>query len=99
MKTITTMALLTVLGFGAAVQSSPVEPGTGAGIKVRPVTGERIIGADEEPGNWLTHGRTYSEQRFSPLDQINDRNVKDLGLAWHFDFDTNRGLEGTPLVI
>ena len=34
------------------------------------VDGSRIVQADQEPGNWLTHGRTYSEQRFSPLDQI-----------------------------
>ena len=26
-----------------------------------------IINADSNPGEWLTHGRTYSEQRFSPL--------------------------------
>ena len=34
---------------------------------VRPVTGERIRNADAEPGNWLSNGRTYDEQRFSPL--------------------------------
>ena len=27
----------------------------------------RIVAADAEPGSWLTHGRTYSEQRYSPL--------------------------------
>ena len=31
------------------------------------VTAERIIHADAEPGNWLSTGRTYDEQRFSPL--------------------------------
>ena len=35
------------------------------------VNGARIIDADKEPRNWLSHGRTYSEQRFSPLKQIN----------------------------
>ena len=64
----------------------------------RAVTGERIINADEEPGNWLSHGRTYDEQRFSPLTGVNADNVTDLGLAWHFDIDTNRGMETTPLV-
>ncbi len=28
---------------------------------------QRIIGADSEPHNWLAHGRTYDEQRHSPL--------------------------------
>ncbi len=31
------------------------------------VTASRITDADHEPGNWFTHGRTYSEQRFSPM--------------------------------
>ena len=46
------------------------------------VDGARVIGADAEPDNWLAHGRTYGEQRFSPLNKINADNVKDLGLAW-----------------
>jgi len=43
------------------------------------VTESRLIAADREPGNWMTHGRTYNEQRFSPLKQINDKNVSQLG--------------------
>ena len=30
---------------------------------------QRISNAESEPGNWLAHGRTYEEQRFSPLTQ------------------------------
>jgi quinohemoprotein ethanol dehydrogenase len=55
--------------------------------------------ADARPGDWITHGRNYSETRFSPLDRINAANVKDLGLAWSFDTDTTRGLEATPIVV
>ena len=61
--------------------------------------GKRIINADNEPGNWLAHGRTYDEQRFSPLDQITADNVSDLGLAWYFDTGTDRGLEASPIVV
>ena len=61
--------------------------------------GKRIIAADTEPQNWLSHGRTYDEQRFSPLDQINADNVGELGLAWYFDTGTDRGLEATPIVV
>src|SRR5258708_35572086 len=61
------------------------------------VNGERIISADKEPGNWMSYGRTYSEERFSPLKQISDQNVAQLGLAWYFDLDTRRGQEATPL--
>ncbi|MFZ0143203.1 MAG: PQQ-binding-like beta-propeller repeat protein, partial [Candidatus Sulfotelmatobacter sp.] len=59
----------------------------------------RLINADREPGNWMTYGRTYNEQRFSPLNQVNDRNVSQLGLAWYYNLDTNRGQEATPIVV
>lgn len=58
-----------------------------------------LLGADGDTANWITHGRTYSEQRFSPLDKVNAGNVGDLGLAWFADMDTARGQEATPLVI
>jgi len=63
------------------------------------VNGERIAHADDEPGNWLAHGRTYDEQRYSPLDQINDANVSDLGLAWAFATSSGRGHEASPIVV
>lgn len=59
----------------------------------------RIAHADSEPGNWLAHGRTWSEQRFSPLDQINTTTVEGLSLAWHVDLDTTRGQQATPIVV
>ena len=49
--------------------------------------------------DWLSYGRDYYEQRFSPLDQIKDSNAAQLGLAWQFETATDRGLEATPLVI
>ncbi|MFW6093264.1 MAG: PQQ-dependent dehydrogenase, methanol/ethanol family [Pseudomonadota bacterium] len=63
------------------------------------VNGERITGADAEPGNWLSHGRNYAEERFSPLDAINQETVDDLGLAWYWDTGTTRGLEASPIVV
>jgi quinohemoprotein ethanol dehydrogenase len=63
------------------------------------VSAERILNADQEPGNWLTHGRTYNEQRFSPLKDVSEKNVSRLSLAWFYDLDTHRGQEATPLVV
>lgn len=59
----------------------------------------KLLAANADTANWLTHGRTYDEQRFSPLDAINTDTVGGLGLAWHADMDTARGQEATPLVI
>ena len=59
----------------------------------------RLFAADDDPGQWMSVGRTYDEQRFSPLDQINDRTVSRLGLTWFADIATERGMEASPLVI
>ncbi|MEO6078404.1 MAG: PQQ-dependent dehydrogenase, methanol/ethanol family [Steroidobacteraceae bacterium] len=64
------------------------------------VDGARIIAA-ERNAEWLSYGRTYSEQRYSPLVQVNRENVNTLGLAWYREFDANsdRGMEATPLIV
>ncbi len=59
----------------------------------------RLDAAERDPDNWLGHGRTYAEQRFSPLDQVNESNVDQLGLAFSVPLDTNRGQEATPIVV
>jgi quinohemoprotein ethanol dehydrogenase len=70
-----------------------------AGVCAAPVDAKRIGAAADNRADWLTHGRTYDEQRFSPLAAIDQGNVKDLKLAWYFDLDTKRGQEATPLVV
>jgi len=63
------------------------------------VDGTRVIAADSEPQNWLAHGRTYGEQRYSPLAKIHDGNVAGLGLAWAYATGTTRGLQASPIVV
>jgi quinohemoprotein ethanol dehydrogenase len=48
--------------------------------------------------DWTTYGRTNDEQRFSPLTQINEQNIGQLGLVWSRELGTTRGLEASPLV-
>ena len=59
----------------------------------------RLDNAPSEPQNWMTYGGDYAEQRFSRLAQVTKDNVSKLGLAWSFEFDSNRGQEATPLVV
>ncbi len=68
-------------------------------VRVAQVDAARLLGADSEPQNWMSHGRTYSEQRYSPLQRVSTNNVADLGLAWAFDLGTQRGVEATPIVV
>ena len=53
----------------------------------------------QHPGEWLSTGRTYSEQHYSPLEQITAANVARLGVAWEADLASPRfGIEATPVV-
>ena len=59
----------------------------------------RLDAAASDADNWLTYGRTYAEQRYSELTQVNDGNIGQLGLAWAVELDTTRGQEATPIVV
>src|SRR5688572_5314275 len=86
-----TLAALAAIGCRSSSEPAPEGPAA--------VNGARLTGADDEPGQWMSHGRTYGEQRFSPLDEIDTTNVGKLALAWFADFDSRRGQEATPLVV
>jgi quinohemoprotein ethanol dehydrogenase len=96
---ILTLGALGLLGYSALAQSQGSPAGAVATPAPARVDSARLVGADKEPGNWMTYGRTYNEQRFSPLKKINADNANDLGLAWYYDLDTDRGQEATPIVV
>jgi len=49
--------------------------------------------------DWPGYGNDSNERRFSPLTQINDRNVNQLGLVWSLDLPDENALEGNPLEV
>lgn len=63
------------------------------------VTSERLLRAPSEPQNWLTYSGSYMSQRYSPLQQVNPTNVKDLDLQWVFQAQSLQKFETTPLVV
>jgi glucose dehydrogenase len=88
---ITALVLLPLSIFGIGQAQTADAPAS--------VDSQRMMNTDRDAANWLSYGRTYSEQRYSPLTKITADNAKQLGLAWYADLDTNRGQEATPLVI
>ena len=86
----TSLMLAAALALLAAACEKPTSPGA--------VDGGRLAASDTN-GEWLAAGRTYGEQRYSPLDKINTETVGRLGLAWYADVDTDRGQEATPVVV
>lgn len=72
----------------------------------RPVSTERLLNADKEPENWITHHKNYQAHRYSSLNQITAANVSNLRVAWTMAIGgiegggmwTHAGMTGTPLV-
>ncbi|MEO5926978.1 MAG: PQQ-binding-like beta-propeller repeat protein [Bryobacteraceae bacterium] len=61
----------------------------------KPVTKEEL--ANPSPNDWLSFSRTYDDQRFSPLNQINTKNVGQLRMAWTRGMPVGT-VESTPIV-
>ena len=72
--------------------------GVAASQALKSVDSARLAGADSDTSNWLMYGRTYDDHRFSPLKQINEQTIGQLGLMWSRELGTTRGLQATPLV-
>ena len=54
----------------------------------------------DNDSQWSSYGNNYSEQRYSPLDQIKPDNIDELELAWFGDLAERGGsYETTPLVV
>lgn len=48
--------------------------------------------------DWMIYGRTYDNQRFSPLTQVTPKNVARLRPVWSASLGSLDGLEATPIV-
>src|SRR4051812_22416992 len=55
-------------------------------------------GTGQEDGQWLIAAKDYASTRFSGLDEITNRNVGSLKVAWTFSTGLPAGHEGAPLV-
>ena len=93
MNQFATLAAAGLTVFAAAIT---LAPSTVAGQSYRPVTDERL--ESPEPENWLSYRGTYNGWGYSPLDQIDVSNVRDLKPVWAFSTNTTGGHESPPVV-
>ncbi|HXY25136.1 MAG TPA: PQQ-binding-like beta-propeller repeat protein, partial [Candidatus Acidoferrum sp.] len=92
------LALVALAFFVAvALYFSPTSAKTA--VKPADVNAERIAADALTGNNWLVNGRTNDSKHFSPLKQINDSNVGNLGLAWYLDYDGMMGIVSEPIVV
>jgi len=90
--------ILVLLSIAFVEKSKPGSPLHIAKV-VGAVQDKQIATIEDNSGDWLTYGRNYGEERYSPLGQITKENVGQLGLAWSLNLGTKRGIEATPLVV
>jgi alcohol dehydrogenase (cytochrome c) len=60
------------------------------------ITEERLL--DPKPGDWLSYRRTYDVTGYSPLRQINRRNIRELRPVWTYSMRDNSRWVPTPIV-
>jgi glucose dehydrogenase len=58
----------------------------------------RLLNAANDKANWLTYGRDYGNQRFSPLKSIDATNVKKLAPSWIYQSGVASTFQATPIV-
>jgi alcohol dehydrogenase (cytochrome c) len=63
------------------------------------ITDGMLSGAAQSSNDWLLHGRTWDNQRYSPLDQITSENVKSLSLVGLLQTGMTASFETTPIVV
>ena len=90
--------LLAAAASSAAIMVAAASPAAAQSVidKLTPVTKEMLLNPPD--GDWLMYRRTYSGWGYSPLDQINKDNVKNLQLAWAWGMTPGGRTQETPLV-
>ena len=93
-----TMHCLSAALLALALAGCGGESGDSAPAPQDPAAGDSPVAA--AAGEWRSYGNDYSEQRFSPLEQITADNIAELGLAWYGDLaEKGGGYETTPLMV
>jgi len=59
----------------------------------------RLLQAGRDLSNWLTYSRDYSNQRFSPLTQINAQTVGRLVPRWIYQSGVAATFQASPIVV
>jgi alcohol dehydrogenase (cytochrome c) len=90
-STVLSLPVLMLAAAALAQQPQAVDPTK----NLTPVTDAML--RDPPPADWLMWRRTYNGWGYSPLDQINKDNVKNLQPAWTWSLSTG-STETTPIV-
>lgn len=79
-------------------QPATVVDATPVGADVS-VTAKQQLGADQDLDNWILYGRTYDNQRFSPLNEITADNIGKLQPVAIIQTGVVGSFENSPIVV
>src|SRR5256884_859826 len=88
--------VLVVVAIGIAIV---LRSSVDSAAKPGDVNEARVLSDAATGNNWLLNGRTFDAGHFSPLQQITDKNIGGLGLAWFLDVDGAMGVVSEPIVV
>ena len=72
---------------------------TGAALAAGDVYEERVLEETGSGANWFLKGGDFSGSHYSPLSQVTNQNVANLGLAWGTSLPISGGIATTPIVV
>src|SRR2546429_9633285 len=87
--------VLVVVAIGIAIV---LRSSVDSAAKPGDVNEARVLSDAATGNNWLLNGRTFDAGHFSPLQQITDKNIAGLGLAWSLDIESAMGIASEPIV-
>jgi quinohemoprotein ethanol dehydrogenase len=93
LKRVRAVALGTLLGVVALSGCGGSRAGTGHSVD------NAALSNEADGTNWAAYGRTFSEQHYSPLREINASNVSRLGLAWSLDLSDKNFATTAPIAV
>jgi alcohol dehydrogenase (cytochrome c) len=75
--------------------------GSATAASAAELDGNALLKADQNPNDWVMYHRTYNSWHYSPLDQINSSNIKQLQLVWMHNpgASPHGGIQSFPLAI
>jgi quinohemoprotein ethanol dehydrogenase len=93
------VSAMVVLAIAIAAVAIALRSSADNTVKPGDVSDARVAADAVTGNNWLLNGRTNDSKHFSPLQQITDKNIGGLGLAWSLDMEGAMGVVSEPLVV
>ena len=80
--------------------SCPLWPNAPAASETTPIAESASRYLDSSDGrNWPGYGRTFGQQHFSPLAEINHNSIGRLGLSWWLDLEPLKNAATQPIAV